>query len=355
MNNSWQKNLFNFSLIIFFTVLVLYFTLKDQFEIVSNLILNMNPFWLFIILIWGIGYACIVGWILSVFGKKYRKDYSIRQGIGNAFVGIFFSGITPSATGGQFAQAYIFRKQGIKYSDGASILWADFIVYQTTMMLYVTTLFLLRYQHFMSVLGAWIYVILAGYVVNVCVIAALWTMALFPNVYVKLSHIALSFLHRLRLVKDKEATKKNWDDQLNNFTIEIKKLQKDKALIIKTVSLNILRMSVQFSLPFFISMALQSNIQVSSFLDCLALSSFVLMANSFIPIPGASGGTELVFVAVFSSILASEAIASSVMILWRFSTFHFVMAIGGLMFIILKRYYDLHRNQVEEDEACELA
>lgn len=355
MNHSWKKNLFNFSLIIIFTVLVLYFALKDQFETVTNLILNINPIWLFIILIWGIGYGCVVGWILMVFGKKYRKDYSLLQGIGTAFVGIFFSGITPSATGGQFAQAYIFHKQGIKYSDGASILWADFIVYQTTMMLYVTILFFLRYHHFMRLLGAWIYVILAGYFINVCVIAALWTMALFPNVYIKLSHVALSFLHRIHLVKDKEATKKNWDNQLNSFTVEIKKLQKDKVLILKTVALNVLRMTVQFSLPFFISMALQSNIHASAFLDCLALSSFVLMANSFIPIPGASGGTELVFVAVFQTILASEVIASSVMILWRFSTFHFVMIVGGLMFIILKRYYDLHRNQVEEEELCELA
>ena len=40
---------------------------------------------------------------------------------------------------------------------------------------------------------------LAGYFINVCVIAALWTMALFPNVYIKLSHVALSFLHRIHI------------------------------------------------------------------------------------------------------------------------------------------------------------
>ena len=356
MNNSWKKNLFNFALIIVFTVLVLYFTLKDQFQAVSQLILNISPIWLVIILLWGIVYTCVVGWIIAVFGKKYRKDYSLLKGIGNAFVGIFFRGITPSATGGQFAQAYIFHKQGIKYSDGASILWADFIVYQTTMMLYVTILFLLRYTHFMKLLGAWIYVIIAGYIVNVCVISALWTMALFPKVYIRLSHFALALLYRLHLIKNKEETKHKWDEQLNSFTIEIKKLQKDKALIMKTVLLNVLRMSVQFSLPFFISLALQSKINASSFLDCLALSSFVLMANSFIPIPGASGGTELVFVAVFQTILASEAIAGSVMLLWRFSTYHFVMVVGGIMFIILKRYYDTHRMEIEPKEvkSCEL-
>lgn len=350
MNVSWKKNAMNLLLIVLFTAIVLYFALKDHFSKVCELILGMHPLWLMIILLWGVAYACVVGWILSVFGKKYNPKYSIAQGIGNGFVGIFFSGITPSATGGQFAQAYIFRKQGIRYSDGASILWADFIVYQTTMMIYVTLLFVLRYRHFMNLLGGWIYVILAGYMINVCVIAALWTMALFPKVYVKLSHFGVKVLHKLHIVKDQEKTLKNWDLQLENFTREIKKMQKDKKLIFKTASLNVLRMTIQFTLPFFIILAMNADVSWTSFLDCMALSSFVLMANSFIPIPGASGGTELVFVSVFHSILASEAIASSVMILWRFSTFHFVMLVGGIVFVALKRYYDTHRIELEDKE-----
>ena len=53
----------------------------------------------------------------------------------------------------------------MKVSDAASLLWADFIIYQTTMMIYVTILFLLRFGYY-SAQSAWFNVILLGYAVN---------------------------------------------------------------------------------------------------------------------------------------------------------------------------------------------
>ena len=77
----------------------------------------------------------------------------------------------------------------------------------------------------------------------------------------------------------------------------------------------------------------------------IAMSSFVTMANTFIPIPGASGGTEWAFVAIFTQII-QPTLAKSVMIFWRFSTYHFVMMVGGLVFVFAKRKYD--RKEVME-------
>ena len=48
-------------------------------------------------------------------------------------IGRFFSGITPSATGGQFAQAYTFSKQGVKLTSASSIMVMMFITYQIGM------------------------------------------------------------------------------------------------------------------------------------------------------------------------------------------------------------------------------
>lgn len=356
MKNSVKSYALNFLLIIGLTVLALWFALKDHYQEVMTLIGGMHWYWLVVILLWGIAYACVVGWILAVFAKRNKKDYTILQGIATGFVGIFFSGITPSATGGQFAQAYIFKKQGIKFSDGASILWADFIVYQTTMMLYVTVLFLARFSHFMSIVGSWFFVILIGYIVNVCVIGVLWTMALFPKLYVRMSQGCVKLLAKLHIIKNKEKTLNNWTTQMESFTGEIKKMQHEKKLIVQTVALNILRMTIQFTLPFFIMKAMGVSVGANRFIDCLALSSFVLMANAFIPIPGASGGTELVFTALFKSVVKNSALASSVMILWRFSTYHVVMLVGAVVFLVLKRKYDNEKwikEEKKEANVCE--
>ena len=46
----------------------------------------------------------------------------IEQGFKNAISGTFFNGITPFSSGGQFAQVYIFNRQGISPTNSASIL-----------------------------------------------------------------------------------------------------------------------------------------------------------------------------------------------------------------------------------------
>ena len=114
MKNSLKSYVLNFLVIIGLTVIALWFALKDNYQEVLTLISGLKWYWLIIILSWGMLYSCVVGKILSIFARKNKKDYSTLQGIQNGLVGSFFSGITPSSTGGQFAQAYIFKKQGIR-------------------------------------------------------------------------------------------------------------------------------------------------------------------------------------------------------------------------------------------------
>lgn len=114
MKDAKNKYAINFMVIIALTLLALWFAMKDNYREVLDLIAGMKWYWLLIILLWGIVYNVIAGWIIAIFGKHYKKDYRLIDGILNGFVGSFFSGITPSATGGQFAQAYILKKQGIR-------------------------------------------------------------------------------------------------------------------------------------------------------------------------------------------------------------------------------------------------
>ena len=354
MKKSMKSYILNFLLIIGLTLIALWFALKDHYQEVIMLLRQMSFIWFIIIMLWGIIYACVVGCIITTFAKRNKKNYTYREGIATGFVGMFFSGITPSATGGQFAQAYILKKQGIKYSDGASILWADFIVYQTTMMLYVTVLFFLRSSHFMNLVGPWFYVIIIGYIINIVVIFVLWTVALFPKVYMRCSQWLVKLLGKFSFLKNKEKLLDSWNVQVESFVKEIKTLKHEKRIILQAFLLNVIRMTIQFVLPFFIMKAMGINVGMNRFVDCLALSSFVLVANAFIPIPGASGGTELVFTALFLPVVKNAALAGGVMILWRFSTYHMVMLVGAIVFLILKRRYAKEKwLKDEEVDVCE--
>lgn len=331
-----QKYLLNFLLILLLTGGVMWLALKDNYQEVLSAISKMNAISLLIILLWGVLFTVVWGLVYFVLGKKYVSNYSIGKGIIISFVGTFFSGITPSSTGGQFAQAYMLKKQGIKVSDGASLLWADFIIYQTTMMIYVTVLFILKFSYYRQQ-SAWFNLILIGYLINAVVILALYTMALFPKVYIWLSGWVVKVLGKCKILKDPQRTLDSWTLQMTSFTSEIKQLSKDKKRIFLCSCIDFVRLSLFYALPFVIAQALHISIQPDQLIDVITLSSFVTMANSFIPIPGSSGGTEAVFALLFAPLMGS--LTSAVMVLWRFSTYHIVLVIGGVLFAIVNQYY----------------
>ena len=265
-----SKYVLNVLVILLLTLAVLWFALKDNYRQVLDAISQMNLISLLIILCWGILYTVVWGVVYFVLGRKYVSRYSLGKGILVAFIGTFFAGITPSSTGGQFAQAYIMNKQGIKVSDAASLLWADFIIYQTTMMIYVTILFLLRFGYY-SAQSGWFNIILVGYIINAIVILALYTMALFPKVYIRLAGFAAKVLGKLHILKDPEKSKDSWNLQMTSFTKEIKALSKDIKRIVICALVNAVRLTLLFSLPCGVGIALGIPLEFSQLLDVIAL------------------------------------------------------------------------------------
>lgn len=345
MKRDKKGYIWNFIIIGGMTVLALYFSLKDQYHEVMKLIFGIPWYWLLIIGLWGLLGNLIGGKILCLYAQYFRKDFLLREGIINSFVGSFFSGITPSSTGGQFVQVYLFKKQGISYSGGASILWTDFMLYQTSLVLFVTVLFILKFQHYLNMMNqALMFFIFLGYIINVIIILLLWMMILKPSVYLKLCNGGIRVLKLLHIIKDEQQAKIKAYEKVSLFSNNIKNLKKEKLVFMKSICWNLLRFIIQFMLPWIIVQALGYKIGVYELIDYMALSSFVVMANTFIPIPGASGGSEFVFSTLFSQVLPQVALASSVMIIWRFSTFHLVMLVSGIMCMIQRYRYHYRVN-----------
>lgn len=336
----FKSYIFNISLVVLFTGFVLWLTLKDNYREIISMISQARIEWLVVIFLLAIFYQVIIGWILRKLTVLSNPHYKMSQGVINAFVASFFHGVTPSASGGQFAQIYIFKKQGVGVTDSASILWMDFIIYQSTMVASVLLLLVFRFTYFYKHYSQFFLLVLIGFAVNSAIIIGLWALATFPQVYTWISTKGIEIGAKLHIIKNKDKTLKNLDVQLVRFASETKKLKAHKETIIKVILANFLRLFVYYSIPFFCAKALNIPVGVESILDILALSSFVSMINCFIPIPGASGGTEATFVLMFSTIFGKIS-ATSIMILWRLITYYFVMVLGGLTFIYAKTMPDV--------------
>ncbi len=339
---------FNITLVVVFTGFILWLTLKDNYHEIITMLSNVHRGWLLVVIFLAIFYQVIIGWILRRLTILSNPKYKFSQGVINAFVASFFHGVTPSASGGQLAQVYIFKKQGVGLTDAASVLWMDFIIYQATMVVSVLILILLRFSYFFGNFSQFFVLVLFGFAINSIIIVGLWALVTFPKAYRWISTKGIEIGHKLHIVKNKEKVLSSLNVQLEKFAKETHKLKTHKKTIVVSVLANFLRMFVYYSIPFFCAKALNIEVGIGDLLNILALSSFVSMINCFIPIPGASGGTEATFVLMFSTIFGTIS-ATSTMILWRLMTYYFVMVLGGLVFIYAKTLPDVEIDSYKED------
>jgi len=333
-----KKNFIHFFLASGLTILVLWLVLKDNFSEVVNLLQHAKVSWVILVLVLVLAGHSLAGLILMVLTRFNQKDYSLFQGIVNALIASFFHGVTPSASGGQLAQIYVFRKQGVKLSEAASILWMDFIVYQATMIVMMLVFLILRFHYFFYHFSSLFVVVIFAFFVNSMILVGLWAIVRFRKAHHWLTTTGINLGVRLRLIKDKEKILDEINQQMNRFALEINHLQSHRRMIIICVLLNACRLMLHYSIPYFSALALNIPVSSAMILDILALSSYVSMMNAFIPLPGASGGTEATFVLMFSTLFGSS-LATGCMILWRFATYYMIMLIGGLTFVLFKLFF----------------
>ena len=334
MKKLLNNYLFNLLIIMTLTFFGLWFALYDSYKQVLATVIAMPMWRIGVIVFWGLAPQLVYGLILTLMAKSLHQRYPYRHGLMNGLIGTFVSGITPSSTGGQFAQTYAFKKQGLTATQGAGLIWMDFYIYQIVLVLETLILFLWKMADFpnASITLAFALALLF----NVIVIVVLWIMVEFPKLYHFIFSWAITMLGKMRFIKNKEKIVDSWNEQMIHFHDAVGAVAGNKQLFWKISGLYALRFTIYFTTPFVVAQLLGLDVKFNQFIDFLALASFVTMANTFVPLPGSSGATEGLFVLVFSTVIGKSG-AASMMIFWRFATFYVPLLTGGYLFMRLKR------------------
>lgn len=338
-----KKYFFNIALILIIGGVSIYLSIGKQFDQVIHAFEEARISWIAVMGVVMFSYYLFDALSLWYFGLAYKKDYSFKQSFINAISGTFFNGITPFASGGQFAQVYIFNKQGIPPTNSASILLMCFICYQSVLVLYTGIVLLFKYQYFIEDQPAVFSLAILGFLINFVVILGLFGGAKSKKLQNFLTHNVLRFLCKIHIVKDYESTCVKIEQYLADFREQLNFLQRNKPVLVKSCLCNFMKLTIIYSMPFFAAKALNLNVSWNQFFDLLGLCSFIYLINAFLPIPGASGGSEGVYVLLFS-FLGTVGTSSS-LFLWRFMSYYMGLIIGGLVFSMNK---EINRSKLEE-------
>ena len=349
MTKNAKKYIVYISILVVVTVLAVYFVMKQDPKAVIDVILSCDVGWLLASIGVVMIYFILEGIILTILARMYRRKFPFYKGILNMFIGTFFSNITPSSSGGQFAQAYTFSKQGVKVTNAASILFMHFILYQIVMVLFSLVIFIFKYNQLESmtshinVLGLDFSVIsisLIGFVINTFVIVALFLLAFSEKLHQFIVTKGISFLHKIKIIKNKEEQVIKLNTKVETFRLEFKRLTQNWPVLLITSILLLLRIIVISSVPYFLakSMGLEfsSTNEIVNIIDTTSMTWLISSITQMVPIPGGSGGAELVFQNMFGGTFftnATNADISALVLLWRSVTFYLGLIIGFIVFV----------------------
>lgn len=310
------------------TLLIGFIFMRGEMRNVYNVLKNVKLEWFLI------GFACMsVYWLveaktLHLMLRSYENDFSYLKVLKLVLATQFFNGVTPFSSGGQPFQIYILSKDSdLSVSRITSAALHNFIMYQSVLVLLGIGAYTLEriYHVFPEGVNHLSTLALIGVFLNIGVILGLLMIAFSPQGVKNIMAVIYGIMRFTPFKKKIPKMMARMDQTIETFTRDNLVLLKKWTSYVAAFFLNILKLLAFYSIAFCIFKAVGFN-QILLYQTIIA-SAYIMLLTSLVPVPGASGGAEVSFLMFFSAFHIG-AIATTVMLLWRFITYYSGLIIG---------------------------
>lgn len=318
--------------VLFFAVLfvITFFMLfddKDMFSLLPQ-IMSANTVYVALGFLFMFGYICCEAVNIYILNSSLHERPKFAHCLKYAFVGFYFSSITPSSSGGQPAQIYYMKRDGIKIGHST----VNFLIMLMSLQI-VTLIFALislvgnGMFVFSNMDGIWplfVYGIIFYTVMIFVIVCAVFYSALLKKIVKAL----VTFLAAIKIIKNKEEALKRADESIESYIISAVYIKKNPHVLIKTLGVSTVQVLLQFSVPYLVYRAFGQD--VYSYFDIFSLQTILTICVSTLPLPGAVGASEGTFMKMFFVIFGSELVLPATL-LNRGISFYVYLIISGIV------------------------
>lgn len=298
---------------------------------------NANLFWIILAIVFTFLYVVLEAVALKLICKEL--GYKIKNSaISYACADIYFSAITPSATGGQPACGYLMHKDGVPMSIVTSSLVYNIQMYTLALVLIASVTMVINFPSFWSFSGFARFLIIIGFIIQISLVTLVFFLLYKSNIIYKISKWFLDILYKLHIIKNEEASLKKLRKAMDKYQECANLLLGKPLLFFKVLMVNIFHRIFILLVPICIFMAAGNSL--SDIFALYSVQTLVAIGATFIPIPGAMGVTDYLMISGYSSIMGS-AMALNLELVSRGISFYCCTLIAGIVtfirFVLLKK------------------
>lgn len=341
MDAQIKKRILEVGVFLGIMLLTFYTLLRGQnLEEILHAVLKMSPVCLLVAVLLALFYVCAEGsmiWYLLRAMRETDQRERFRRGknenscsfwlrcIQYSFIGFFYSGITPSATGGQPVQLYYMNKDGNKGADSTVVLMTVAVVYKFVLVLIGLGILLLWYHPLRMQLQKYFWLYLLGLVLNVVLVTVILGVMLFPGIMLKVEEKFEAVMIRLNLMKPSEERKKNVREFINSYQNAVNWLKIHPIHLLTVIGITFLQRCSVFVLTYVVYRGF--GLEGTTALKIILLQASVYIAVDMLPLPGAQGITELMYKAIFANVFTGVSLIPS-MLVTRGLNFYFLLIVS---------------------------
>ena len=171
--------------------------------------------------------GCMIWYLLKGIGEQTR----FTRCIGYSFIGFFFSGLTPSATGGQPMQLYYMKKDGNSLSASSVVLMSVAVVYKLVLVLIGIGIVLFWNAPLKGYLQKYYGLYFLGLFLNTALVLILLLVMFSPSVIRGIFYRAERLIVELRLWKESGARREKMEQFLAGYQGTVSFLKENKKMI----------------------------------------------------------------------------------------------------------------------------
>lgn len=292
---------------------------------------RVNPWWL----LGGLGcfliHMTMEGSLLYLFFRFQSLRVRYRHCITVGLIGMYYSSITPAATGGQPMQVFSFKRHGVPAGVTSSALAVKFFCWQCALILLGAVMWLVNPGVVGQALGHGTALVWVGFLLNGIAVAAVILLAISRSLVRAIIIFIVNLLHRLRIVKNLERTSSRWDAALEDFHASVDLLGRQPLQFLLLFALSVVQVVGLMSATYFVYRGF--GLKGAPYHHILTVQLMLYLAASFTPLPGSSGAQEGGFYLFFSSFFPSAVIFPALLV-WRFLTYYLSIIAGFIAVVI---------------------
>ncbi len=329
-NNKRKYTLLFFLLILIISLTYYSIFNETNYRLLFESIKSIKMRYMFLCLIIVFLYFIAQGIYMKIVLKILNKKISLKKGTFYSMIEFYFSGITPSSTGGQPIELYSMTKDDIPIRKSYITLLVNTIYFKLILLVLGLLSIVLKPQYIFNYSSIYLAFFIVGFLVDIfmCVICF---MLIFKQKYVKnILNWIIKVSSKTKLFREK-VKKINVSEVLKDYREELVYIKNKKLLMFISFIVTFIQRILMFSVAYIIYRSL--GFTKYNYIDLLMIQVSVQIAAEALPIPGGTGLSEKVYQTIFVTIFG-VAFADIGMILTRTFTFYIPILLTGFLVLI---------------------